>query len=50
MNSMSPSLPVEIRMPTLGKIGPHNMVIAVLPRNGNNAAASVAAQLLNDFP
>jgi nucleoside phosphorylase len=35
---------------TLGKIGGHNVVVAVLPEIGNNAAATVATQLLNDFP
>jgi hypothetical protein len=35
---------------TLGKIGGHNMVVAVMPEIGNNAAAAVAMQLLNDFP
>jgi nucleoside phosphorylase len=34
----------------LGKIGGHNVVVAVLPEIGNNAAATVATQLLNDFP
>ena len=34
---------------TLGRIGPHNTVIAVMPAIGNNRAASVATQLLNDF-
>jgi nucleoside phosphorylase len=35
---------------SLGEIGGHNIVIAVLPEIGNNAAATVAIQLLNDFP
>ncbi|KAF7508034.1 hypothetical protein GJ744_009616 [Endocarpon pusillum] len=35
---------------TLGKIGGHNVVVAVLPEIGNCAAATVATQLLNDFP
>ena len=34
----------------LGEIGRHNLVIAVLPEIGTNAAATVAVQLLNDFP
>jgi nucleoside phosphorylase len=34
----------------LGKMGGHNIVIAVLPEIGNNTAATVANQLLNDFP
>ena len=35
---------------TLGKIDGHNVVVAVMPEIGNNAAATVATQLLNDFP
>jgi nucleoside phosphorylase len=35
---------------TLGRIGMHNVVVAVMPEIGNNSAASVAIQLLNDFP
>jgi nucleoside phosphorylase len=34
---------------TLGRMGVHNVVIAVMPEIGNNKAATVAAQLLNDF-
>lgn len=34
---------------TLGRMGLHNMVIAVMPEIGNNSAATVATQLLNDF-
>jgi nucleoside phosphorylase len=34
---------------TLGRIGAHNVVIAVMPEIGNNNAATVATQLLNDF-
>ena len=35
---------------TLGKISGHNVVVAVMPEIGTNAAATVATQLLNDFP
>ena len=35
---------------TLGRMGAHKMVIAVMPQVGNDAAAKVATQLLNDFP
>ncbi|ERF73242.1 hypothetical protein EPUS_08793 [Endocarpon pusillum Z07020] len=35
---------------TLGKISGHNVVVAVMPEIGNNAAATVVTQLLNDFP
>ncbi|PGH11853.1 hypothetical protein AJ79_04650 [Helicocarpus griseus UAMH5409] len=34
---------------TLGRIGEHNVVIAVMPEIGNNIAATVATQLLNEF-
>jgi nucleoside phosphorylase len=34
---------------TLGRMGVHNIVIAVMPEIGNNSAATVATQLLNDF-
>src|ERR1700734_3288737 len=34
---------------TLGRIAAHNVVIAVLSEIGNNNAAIVATQLLNDF-
>jgi nucleoside phosphorylase len=35
---------------TLGEIGGRNVVVAVMPEIGNNTAAAVATQLLNDFP
>jgi nucleoside phosphorylase len=35
---------------TLGRIGGHNVAVAILPETGTNAAATVATQLLNDFP
>ncbi|KAH0541390.1 hypothetical protein FGG08_004154 [Glutinoglossum americanum] len=34
---------------TLGRMGVHNIVIAVMPEIGNNNAAAVVTQLLNDF-
>lgn len=34
---------------TLGRIGAHNVVIAVMPETGNSNATTVAIQLLNDF-
>src|SRR5271156_38808 len=34
---------------TLGRMGVHNVVVAVMPEIGNNRAAAVATQLLNDF-
>lgn len=35
---------------TFGRLGAHNVVVAVMPEMGNNAAATTATQLLNDFP
>jgi nucleoside phosphorylase len=35
---------------SLGEIGGHNIVITVLPEIGTHSAATVAVQLLNDFP
>src|ERR1700722_6021244 len=34
---------------TLGRMGVHNVAIAVMPEIGTNKAATVATQLLNDF-
>jgi hypothetical protein len=34
---------------TLGRMGAHNVVIAIMPEIGNNSAASVVTQLMNDF-
>ena len=47
-----PSLPIQRDQNSyiFGEIGGHNVVIAVLPEIGNNAAAVVATQILNDFP
>src|ERR1700733_11827554 len=47
-----PSLPTQRDQNsyTLGEIGEHNIVIAVLPEIGTNSAAMTATQLLNDFP
>ena len=47
-----PSLPTQRDQNhyTLGEMEGHNIVIAVLPEIGTNAAATVAIQLLNDFP
>jgi hypothetical protein len=35
---------------TLGRMGVHNVVVAVMPEIGNNRAAVLVTQLLNDFP
>jgi len=35
---------------TLGRIGHHHVVVAVMPDTGTSPAATVATQLLNDFP
>lgn len=34
---------------TLGRIGEHNIVVAVMPETSTNRAAQVTLQLLNDF-
>jgi nucleoside phosphorylase len=34
----------------LGRMGDHNVVVAIMPDTGNNSAATVATQLQNDFP
>jgi nucleoside phosphorylase len=39
----------DVNSYTLGRMGEHNVVIAVMPETGNNKAATVATQLLNDF-
>jgi nucleoside phosphorylase len=51
LDEIHPSLPNsrDQNAYTLGNIGGHNVVVAVLPEIGNNAAATVANQLLNDF-
>jgi nucleoside phosphorylase len=51
LDERHPSLPInrDINSYTLGRIGEHNVVIAVMPEIGNNKAATVATQLLNDF-
>lgn len=47
-----PSLPTarDQNAYTLGSIGQHNIVVVVMPEIGNNVAATVATQLVNDFP
>ena len=52
LDQTHPSLPTQRDQNsyTLGVIGRHNIVIAVLPEIGTNSAATVATQLLNDFP
>jgi nucleoside phosphorylase len=51
LDEMHQSLPTsrDQNSYTLGRIGAHNVVIAVMPEIGNNSAAIVATQLLNDF-
>lgn len=46
-----PNLPLkrDAASYTLGRIGEHNIVIAVMPETSQNRAAQVAQQLLNDF-
>src|SRR5579859_1003670 len=52
LDVIHPGLPTQADQNnyTLGEICGHNIVIAVLPEIGTNAAATVATQLLNDFP
>jgi hypothetical protein len=47
-----PSLPTQRHQNsyTLGVIGGYNIIIAVLPEIRTNSAATVATQLMNDFP
>jgi nucleoside phosphorylase len=51
LDEMHPSLPTsrDKNCYTLGCIAAHNVVIAVMSEIGNNNAAIVATQLLNDF-
>jgi nucleoside phosphorylase len=51
LDEMHQSLPTsrDKNSYTLGRIGAHNVVIAVMPEIGNNSAAMVATQLPNDF-
>src|ERR1700742_3081010 len=52
LDHIHPSLPTQRDQNSyvLGEMCGHNVVIAVLPEIGNNAAATAAIQLLNDFP
>ena len=52
LDEIHPSLPTlrDQKSYVLGKIGGHNIVVAVLPEIGTNSVATVAIQLLNDFP
>jgi len=48
MRSTRTFRPVATKM-DIHWVGRHNIVVAVMPAIGNNRAASVAIQLLNDF-
>ncbi|OJJ95048.1 hypothetical protein ASPACDRAFT_1891966 [Aspergillus aculeatus ATCC 16872] len=52
LDEFHPDLPTKRNQNsyTLGRIGVHNVVIAILPGIGLSSAAAVAMQLLNDFP
>jgi hypothetical protein len=52
LDHIHPSLPTQRDQNSyiLGEKCGHNVVIAVLPEIGNNAAVTSAIQLLNDFP
>lgn len=51
LDKIHPSLPSarDSNSYTLGQMGVHNVVIAVMPEIGTNKAANVATQLLNEF-
>jgi nucleoside phosphorylase len=51
LDEMHQSLPTswDKNSYTLGRMGAHNVVISVMLEIGNNSAAIVATQLLNDF-
>ena len=51
LNELHERLPTsrDMKSDTLGHIRAHNIVITVMPEIGNNSAATVATQLLNDF-
>ncbi|GCB27381.1 hypothetical protein AAWM_10266 [Aspergillus awamori] len=51
MDEMHPNLPSSIdkNTYTFGRMGAHNIVVAVMPEAGNDRAAAVATQLFNDF-
>lgn len=52
LDERHPSLPTKRaeNCYTFGRIGEHNVVVTTMPEIGTNRAASVATQLLNDFP
>lgn len=52
LDHVHPSRPTQrdVNSYILGEMCGHNVVIAVLPEIGTNAAATAAIQLLNDFP
>lgn len=52
LDEFHPHLPVrrDQNAYILGSMEGHNIVVVVMPDVGNNAAATVASQLLNDFP
>lgn len=51
LDETHPSLPAsrDRSSYTFGCMGKHNIVIVVIPEIGNNSAATVATQLMNDF-
>ncbi|KAH0558822.1 hypothetical protein GP486_004538 [Trichoglossum hirsutum] len=51
LDEMHQSLPTsrDLNSYTLGRMGAHNIVIALMSEIGNNKAAAVATQLQNDF-
>ncbi|PYI09865.1 purine and uridine phosphorylase [Aspergillus sclerotiicarbonarius CBS 121057] len=51
LDEIHPALPTtrDMNSYTLGRMGVHYIVIAAMPDIGNNSAAAVATQLMNDF-
>ena len=52
LDELHPDLPTrrDKNSYTLGRMGIHNVVVVIMPEIGNNSAASVSNQLVNDFP
>lgn len=53
LDVLHPDLPtsrIDHNVYTVGSLGEHNVVVAIMPGIGTNSSAVVATQLLNDFP
>ncbi|KAK6511457.1 hypothetical protein TWF481_000373 [Arthrobotrys musiformis] len=50
LDDIHPNIPLKSNGSyTLGRMGGHNVVVVVMPEIGNNVAATVATELLDDF-